>query len=311
MSIEVRFGGRAIAVASGATVLESLERAGIEVSSSCRAGVCQACVMRAVDGPVPPRAQDGLRDSLRQSGHFLACVARPQASLVCEPADAAPFRGAVAIQEITPMAPQVVRVRLTRPCGLQLAPGQFVTLRREGVARSYSVASAAGDESTFDIHVRRIPSGRMSGWLHDEARPRDMLSLEGPKGDCTYRAEHPDEPLLLAGTGTGMAPLLAVAEEAVRRDHHGPITLLQGAAADDPYLAAEAAALVQRAANVRYQRVAAQLTELALASLSSKPPTRAYLCGNPAFVRDAKRRLFLAGLAMRRIHADPFIGTER
>src|SRR5688500_17365241 len=63
------------------TVLTALLRAGIAVPNSCRAGACQSCLMQATDGPVPPAAQKGLKDSLKSRNFFHSCTAVPTANL--------------------------------------------------------------------------------------------------------------------------------------------------------------------------------------------------------------------------------------
>jgi ferredoxin-NADP reductase/ferredoxin len=321
MSVDVRYEGRTVSVAAGATVLEGLEQAGVVVPSSCRAGVCQFCMMRVVEGPVPPRSQDGLKDSLKASGHFLSCVARPEAALTCEPAHVTAFRGPVTIEEICGIGPDIARIRFARPAAFEFSPGQFLTLRRDdGLGRSYSIA--AGTADSFDIHVRHVANGRMSGWLHRDARPGDQLWAEGPKGDCMYYPGSPEEPLTLVGTGTGMAPLFAIADDAVRQGHKGPVVIYQGALSESRlYLVDELQALAARGANVRYVRcllqgtasegvVIGDLKDIVLADLPKSPAQRAYLCGEPGLVRDLKRRLFLRGISYRKIHADPFVGAD-
>lgn len=311
MSVEIRFRGRVVPVAAGQTVLTALEDAGLTVSSSCRAGVCQACVMRVVDGPIPARAQEGLKESLKESGHFLACVARPETSLSCESADVAAFRGEVRIKGVTVLAPGIARVRFARPPGFDFASGQFVTLRQGDVVRSYSIASRASEAHFFDVHVRHVPGGRMSGWFHTNARPDAELWMEGPKGDCVYRADTLDEPLILAGTGTGMAPLVSIIDAAVGHGHRGPIVLIRTTSPDGSnYLEAEIAELARRAPNVSCVRTADHLSDFVVANAPRSLAPRLYLCGSPRFVGEVKKRLFLAGHSLRRIHSDPFIGTD-
>jgi NAD(P)H-flavin reductase len=278
-------------------------------------------MMRAVEGPVPPRSQDGLKDSLKASGHFLACVARPEASFTCEPAHVTAFRGLVAIEEICSIGPDIARVRFARPSAFEFSPGQFLTLRRDdGLGRSYSIA--AGTAESFDIHVRHVANGRMSGWLHRDARPGDRLWAEGPKGDCMYYPGAPEEPLTLVGTGTGMAPLFAIADDAIRQGHTGAIVIYQGALSESRlYLVDELQALAARGANVRYVRcllqgqasegvVIGDLKDIVLSSVPKSPAQRVYLCGEPGLVRELKRWLFLKGISYRRIHADPFVGAS-
>jgi CDP-4-dehydro-6-deoxyglucose reductase, E3 len=77
--------------------------------------------------------------------------------------------------------------------------------------------------------VRVYQGGAMGTWLAG-ARPGAELSLGRPSGTCCYQPGEPGAPLLLAGTGTGVAPLAAVARDALAHGHHGPIVLLRGAA---------------------------------------------------------------------------------
>lgn len=73
------------------TVLEALERAGLPAASSCRAGVCETCLLRARSGTPGADAQQDLRATWRASGYFLACVAIPETDLEIEPIDAPPL----------------------------------------------------------------------------------------------------------------------------------------------------------------------------------------------------------------------------
>ena len=320
LSFEVTYLGHIATLAHGETVLEALERKGVNVPSSCRAGACQSCLMRLVEGQVPASSQDGLKESLRRSGHFLACVCKPSQNICCEPGDSVHFKGETSILEIRDLGADVARVRLSRPSGFDFVPGQFVTLRKEeGMARSYSIASQASSPEWFDIHVRRVPGGKFSTWLHKVARPGDFLRLEGPKGDCMYYPGKPDEPLTLVGTGTGIAPLLAIAEDAMLQGHKGTISLYQGAISQEGlYLADEIDRFAARHNNVQYTRCVMRgpasegvktgdLKQLVVSELVDPKVRRVYLCGDPAIVRALKKNIFLAGVRLTNIHADPFV----
>ena len=49
------------------------------------------------------------------------------------------------------------------------------------------------------------------------------------------------------------------------------------------------------------------LADQALAGDLPLGESRAFLCGNPGFVRDMRKQLYLKGLPLDRIHADPFM----
>src|SRR5205085_691623 len=104
----------------------------------------------------------------------------------------------------------------------------------DGLVRSYSLASLhsppglpAGD-TLLELHVRKVTGGQMSKWLHDDVAVGEPLELRGPSGDCFYVAGRPVQPILLIGTGTGLAPLYAIARDALRHGHTGPIRLYHG-----------------------------------------------------------------------------------
>lgn len=75
-------GESAIDLKPGETVLEALERAGIDAPSSCRAGQCQTCLHRAIEGTPPAAAQEGLTPGQKATGYFLACICAPSSDLV-------------------------------------------------------------------------------------------------------------------------------------------------------------------------------------------------------------------------------------
>lgn len=62
--------------AEGESLLESAERAGIELLSSCRNGTCRACMCRLVAGEVRYRIEwPGLSREEKAEGWVLPCVA--------------------------------------------------------------------------------------------------------------------------------------------------------------------------------------------------------------------------------------------
>lgn len=301
----------------GETALDALLRAGVPVPNSCRAGACQSCRLRATSGEPPPAAQVGLKPTQRERGYFLACLCRPDADLTIAVGDDPPQDAEVVA--VDPLSADVVRLRLRTTTPLAYRAGQFVTLLRDdGLARSYSLASLPTDDS-LELHVRVLPHGRMSQWIARDLRPGDRLRVRGPEGDCFYTTGQPEQPLLLVGTGTGLAPLHGVVRDALRSGHTGPITLLHGAITPAGHYLVDVLEDMSRAhPNLRYLRCALHgdaaeglhigAIEAVAAELHPKlAGHRVFLCGDPERVQILRKQSFLRGARMNQIFADAFV----
>ncbi len=314
---ELRYSGAAYTAAPGESVLDALLRQGVAVSHSCRMGTCQSCLLRAASGLVPEAAQRGLKPTLVEQGYFLSCVCRPEGDLVLEPAGGLDVSAEIAGLE--KLSPTVLRVRIRTKAPLSYRPGQYITLQRpDGLARSYSLASLPED-GTLELHVRRAPQGRMSGWLFDGAKETEPVKVRGPAGDCFYTAGNPEQPLLLAGTGTGLAPLWGICRDAVRQGHTGPIHLFHGALRPEGlYLREQLREFAVPARNIHYTpavlegagdggMVNGALDRVIAARHPKLSGWRGFVCGDPSIVQLLRKKFFLAGMASRDIYADAFV----
>lgn len=310
--------GQSYAVEAGETVLTCLERHGVNVPSSCREGACQTCLLKVTEGTPPARAQARLKDSWKRQGFILSCVCDAAQPLTLEPADAAPtFVSRVVATEC--LSPSVVKVLLEKPARFEFEGGQFVRVGRPSdlVCRPYSLASLPSDDY-LELHVAVYPDGALSPWL--ATAEGESVTVTGPFGDCTYVPDEPDRPLVLAGTGTGLAPLVAVLRAAVAAEHRGAIVLYHGARTEQELYYWQQLEALELPEHVTLRGVcleAAPATEAPITSgdlvqtvLGAHPkpePARIFLCGNPTLVQTLKKRLYLAGAALDRIHSDPFL----
>ncbi|MEZ4444407.1 MAG: FAD-binding oxidoreductase [Polyangiaceae bacterium] len=304
----------------GESVLDALMRQGVATPFSCRKGVCLVCVMRKDEGELAEEASAGLREALRQKGYVLACKAVPEGDLRLSRARASDLFGRATVLDKSLLSPEVCRLRLTPATALYYHAGQFLNLRRpsDGLVRSYSIASVPTQEDYLEIHVRRVPFGRMSSWIFDELAPEDEVDIQGPEGRCYYRGDDPEVGLLLIGTGTGLAPLYGVARDALASGHRGAIHLYHGAR-ERPglYLEAELAALAAAHESFHYHPslsgepveaplCAGRASDLALADHPDLRGYHVFLCGSPTMVEEARRAAIEAGAPLTELRADPF-----
>jgi CDP-4-dehydro-6-deoxyglucose reductase len=324
MTARITCGENAYPAAEGETVLDCLTRNGVAVPHACKSGVCQACLMQA-DGPVPDAAQKGLKPSFVKQNLFLACQCHPSKDMSVRLPDSAGIDIPAVILRIDFLNHNVLRLDLKPDGNFPCEPGQYLTLiNREGVARSYSIANNPAREGYIELHVRLLPNGLMSGYLKRTAKSGTALTIRGPAGSCFYVLDDgPDYPILLAGTGTGLAPLYGIARQAFEQAHRGIIHLFHGALCDtDLYLVDKLQALAARHQNFRYSPcvlngeaghfyATGNIEDIVMSSVpAEKASTRLFLCGAPDFVNALKRKAFLGGLASRHIFADAFLPSK-
>lgn len=123
----------------------------------------------------------------------------------------------------------VLGVRPDQP--LPYRAGQYTTVqcaRWPRVWRPYSFAGAPRDDGLLRFHVRAMPGGWVSGALVRHTRIGDTLLLGHAMGTMTLDTGSGRDMLCVAG-GTGLAPIKALVEEAVRSGERRDIHLLFGA----------------------------------------------------------------------------------
>ncbi len=307
--------GQSLELLPDESVLECLLRHGEEVGYSCRSGHCQACLVQGEGAPSD--AQVGLKPTLIDQGYFLACQARPTTTIeVLSTTSGERFE--TQVLDHTIISDGILQLRLDVPEGFDYRPGQFINIcHPSGAIRSYSLASYH-DESFLELHIRKIESGLVSSWLHDEVQVGSSLTLQGPHGSCFYVGGKSDQTLILAGTGTGLAPLWGIARDALTQGHYGDIHLFQGALSSHRlYMRAELEKLESLTPNFKVHFCALEnargrvsstpIDELARDVAKNETQARAFLCGDPNLVKKLQRSLFLSGLASQDILADPFL----
>ena len=302
------------------TVLDTLQNNGLAVPSSCRSGLCQTCMMQAIKGTPPAASQHGLKDTLKAQNYFLACCCNPGEDLEVVLPNSGTTRIKTTVKSIEHLSHDIVGVHLSCEQPIEYKAGQFINLFKDStLARSYSLASVPTQDNLLTLHVRKVPEGRMSSWIHSELNCGDAIEISMPIGDCFYISGNSEQALLLIGTGSGLAPLYGIIRDALSQGHSGPVRLYHGSRyINDLYLVEELRQLAAQYTNFSYipcvsDEPAAdgfirngQVLDVALADNPKLAGWRIYLCGNPDMVKAAKKKTFLTGASMKEIYADAF-----
>lgn len=310
------------------SILDCLTRHGVSVKYSCRSGVCQTCIMVAEEGTPPEKSQAGLKDVLKAQNYFLACSCVPKSDIGIGRPDSNLIEIETTVESNDLLNPEVNRIRLARPENYTYYPGQYLTLfNSSGVGRSYSIASVPSIEDFLELQIRLVPGGQVSSWVHKELKAGDTVRITESNGDCFYMGENKTQPMVLIGTGTGLAPLYGIARDAINQGHTGPIHLYHGSRTLDGhttpyglYLVDEMKTLAKIHDQFYYHPCISsghvpdsmrhgRANELALEDHKDLSGMRIYLCGREDMVKTTKQKAFLAGASLQDIYADPFLIT--
>lgn len=325
MLATVSLGNHQVTVDSGQSVLDALLEAGIKVPNSCRAGVCQSCVTQAISGEPPSAAQAGLKETLKQQNYFLACSCYPKQDLVIAEFDST--RYSARVEKLLLRSPNVMEIHLRPDRELKYRAGQFLTLwcgqaGMEEEGRCYSLASVPALDELLIIQVAKVNGGCVSTWAHDQLSEGQQVFIQKPTGNCFFVPEDPKQSILLAGTGTGLAPLYGIARDALQSRHQGDIYLFhRGYNSEELYLHRELQNLVDTHSQFHYYPSvwsgsgSELFTEKTLETMIAEAfpelgKWQVYLCGNPEMVQNVRKQTFLAGVSMQQIFSDAFVSSH-
>ncbi|WP_089156780.1 FAD-binding oxidoreductase [Micromonospora sp. NBS 11-29] len=200
-------------------------------------------------------------------------------------------------------------------------PGQAVpvcTPHRPGRWRWLSPANTPRADGTVEFHVRALAGGSVSGSLVHEVRPGDLLHLGAP-ADSGLELTDGDDDLLLVAGGTGLAPLRALVEQAAQAPVARRATLVLGArtfsdvydaiALDKLQQVHDWLTIVPAFSDDPEAEPTERGTAIEVATRHHRPGQDVHVCGPPAMLTTARRRLTLAGVPTERLHL-PRIGER-
>lgn len=227
MDVKITVQGHDVVVACGTeeTLLRAGLRAGLQLPYECASGGCGSCRAKLVEGEVLNLWPDatGLSERDRRRGdRILMCQSVPESDCTIT-ANAIKPSGTVEPAPVRTIGRLSSRIALNADTALftlalddemNYLPGQFVVLESpERVRRAYSMARPCpeGRTTVIEFIIRAKPSGIGSDWLFNTLAVGDAIAVEGPYGRAYARSEAGRPAICVAG-GTGLAPMLAIAE---------------------------------------------------------------------------------------------------
>jgi NAD(P)H-flavin reductase/hemoglobin-like flavoprotein len=221
--------------------------------------------------------------------------------------------------------PDIAIVTIAPDTVLSYQAGQHLTVqtpRWPYVWRPYSIACKPRDDNLITLHVKAVPGGWVSGALVRHTEPGDEVILGPAMGTMTLAPAGSRDLLCVAG-GTGLAPIKAIIEQAVRESasRRRQIFLFYGARRrDELYDMKDLWRLAD--AYHGFQLVPVTSDDPAFNGMQGNvgrvaarylPHTNceAYVAGPPDMVRETIRVLSRAGIERERTHYDDALLAAR
>lgn len=223
---KVMVNGELFSARRGDLLLDAALMHGIELPYECRAGQCGTCRVRVIAGHC-------LGDATEDPTVVHACQARiiSDLQIVVEKVPSI-VEVSGRIIDLIDIAPDVVEVCIESSHRINYIPGQYLSVRFGGFpARYYSPTALLdwpNDPDLIRFHVRRIAKGRVSSKLGSRVKNGHRVRMTGPFGAAYFRSNQPGR-LVLASSGTGFAPIWAIAEAALRENPARELILIVGA----------------------------------------------------------------------------------
>jgi NAD(P)H-flavin reductase/ferredoxin len=302
--------GTTLTTPLGQSVLDAALAGGIVIPQDCCTGQCGTCRCDIIAGTCDDAGT-------LERGSVLACQARITGDLECrfEPVPLE-MKTSGEVRAVRPLGGDIIEVVLRVGKHVPYLPGQYVKVQFSGFPeRDYSPTLNLEGLRELDeiiLHIRQLDSGAVSPALGTLIRPGTRFKLRGPFGHAFLRQGQGR--LVMASTGTGFAPLWAMAVAARLGQPWRPLHLV--ASARDPQN------LYMRPAVDWLIRQNVSTVTLCASGASPMPPARhgrameflphlapddtVYACGAPEMVEAVKARALAAGSAF---YADPFFAA--
>jgi CDP-4-dehydro-6-deoxyglucose reductase, E3 len=308
-SFNVSVGRERFQIRAGEILLDAALRQGIELAHDCRVGHCGTCTLRVRDGLT-------IGGETGEHGCVRACQAQVFSDMAVEPIQTpAPSRVWSEICSLRKLADGIVEVGLKPRSRFDWLPGQYCHLTFRGFpARTFSPTACLSTgqfDKVLKFQIKQVRTGSVTPHLGGRIKLGHRVMIEGPYG-TSYLRPGQSRRLVLVASGTGFAPIWAVAAAALKEDRERSIAVVYGTRDPRSFYAQNALRLLARHPNVRFTIAFENLPENSKIFAEGTPadnlPNLAgtdivYAAGSPKMVASVAASARKAGCEF---YADPF-----
>jgi len=303
------------------TLLDAALAANIPLGHSCKNGDCGICSAVLLKGLVKDEAGE-----LISSGEFLTCQCKPETDIEIE-AEYYPELADIQNKTIPvkvdsfKVLEDVLQIHFRVPPTqkMKYLAGQYINLSYKGVVRAYSIANACGESGEIELHVKKVPNGKMSDLLFNGMRQGMLMHMNGPCG--TFFVRDSSAPIIIMVTGTGFAPAKAIIEALIQQQDTRKIFLFWGARYQRGFYNSQPQEWARQLKNFTYIPVlsrpgegwvgkAGYVQSAVLDAVENLARYQVYACGSPQMIDRAKTLLVEKGLDEKNFYSDAFTAAK-
>ena len=306
------------------SLLQAALDSGITLEYSCLNARCSSCRVKILEGEVENlQDEQVLTTEEKAAGYVLSCNVVPRSEIVLDVEDLAvtlpkPQVTPCKINSITALTPHIVEVVLRLPpkVDFQFLAGQYVDIIRNGHKRSYSISHSQYEGNQLKLFIRNYEGGLFSNYWFNEAKPNDLLRVEGPLGTFFYRHNEVCTDIVLLATGTGIAPIKAILEQLQASPEllvNKKIWLLWGGRKKEDLFWQPQTTLTNftyipvLTREDQWQGAKGYVQEIALQQPIHWQKAEVYACGSELMIQSAQKLLTQQGLKEENFFSDAFV----
>lgn len=325
-------GEKEYTVEGGNSLLSSLTENQIFIPSACGGrGTCGYCKVQILEGggPVLATEKPFLTKEEEEDHVRLSCQCKVKEDIKIQiPEELFNVKEYITVvEEMEDVTDRIKRVKLRLPEGSELnfKAGQYIQLlapeyegNEEEVFRAYSIASAAEDKAHVELFIGYVPGGIATTYVHQHLKVGDDLTITGPYGHFYYQEN--DREMILAGAGTGIAPLLSLVRHLEAIGSKRKASLYFGARTPEDLMMVDyfedmegklenfkfIPTLSRATAEHNWTGETGRVNNSLEKYLEDGENKEAYLCGNPAMIASIKEVLSEKGIPEELVYFDEF-----
>lgn len=299
------------------TILDSAIEQGIVLEHSCKNGSCNACEARMLDSKGEVLTT------------ILTCQVKPECDMVLE-AEYYPELANIKSKTVPCKVDNVkyphediaiITLRLPPTANFSFLSGQYLDLKFQGIARSYSIASIPQDKGKIELHLKRVADGIMSNKIFGLISANQLMQLEGPKGTFFYRDDARSGPIIFLATGTGFAPIKSIVTELINKGVQRNIYIYWGNRESSLFYDDVLNLWEAQYSNIKCSLVLSRsesdwtgrqgyVQEFAVTDNNDLTQASVYACGSQSMIESAKALLIEQGLPPKCFYSDAFVASS-